>query len=118
MQRTKRVLLALLLVVRAYNSQICGAVMKVIRFLREVLSDYNGQGSWSRVGSAILIVALAYVIVKTRGVPENTDKVAYVVAALYGLNQLRNFAQKLSEARGVAIPENSQPAASPGAPGQ
>lgn len=64
-------------------------------FLREVLSE-NGQGSWSRVGSAAIVAAYAYTLLATRVVPERTDQVAYLLAALYGANQVKACTQWLA----------------------
>jgi len=46
--------------------------MRLLAFLREVLSE-DGQGSWSRVGGAIVVLALIYVMITTRSIPERTE---------------------------------------------
>jgi hypothetical protein len=74
------------------------AALALLRFLREVLSE-DGQGSWSRVGSAIVVAALAYVMVSTRGIPERTEELAWVLAALYGANQIGRLGQAFAEAQ-------------------
>lgn len=72
--------------------------LALLRFLREALSE-DGQGSWSRVGSAVVVASLAYVMVTTRAIPERTEELAFVLAALYGVNQLRAFGQWLAQNR-------------------
>jgi len=76
--------------------RINDAVLALLRFLREVLSE-DGQGNWSRVGSAIVVAALVYVMVSTRAIPERTEELAWVLAALYGANQLGRLGQVLAE---------------------
>ena len=73
-------------------------LMRLAGFLREVLSE-DGQGSWSRVGSAIVVAALVYVMIATRSIPERTEELAWVLAALYGANQLGRLGEGLGEAR-------------------
>lgn len=74
------------------------AVLSLLRFLREALSE-DGQGSWSRVGSAIVVAALVYVMISTRSVPDRTEDLAWVLAALYGANQLGRLGEVLAERR-------------------
>ncbi|MCI0622190.1 MAG: hypothetical protein L0387_11090 [Acidobacteria bacterium] len=74
------------------------ALKTFIGFLREVLSE-NGRGSWSRVGSAVVVAALVYVIVATRSIPERTEELAWVLAALYGANQLGRVAQSFADTK-------------------
>ncbi len=74
------------------------AILKLLRFLREALSE-DGQGSWSRVGSAIIVAALIYVMITTRSIPERTEELAWVLAALYVANQLKNVAQMIAQRR-------------------
>ena len=66
--------------------------------LREVRSE-GGQGSWSRVGSAIVVAALVYAMITTRSIPERTEELAWVLAALYGANQLGKFGKALAEVK-------------------
>jgi len=72
--------------------------MRLLVFLREVLSE-DGQGSWSRVGSTIVVDASVYVILSTRGIPERTEELAWVLAALYGANQLGRLGQGFASER-------------------
>jgi hypothetical protein len=74
------------------------AVLSLLRFLREALSE-DGQGSWSRVGSAIVVAALVYVMISTRTIPERTEELAWVLAALYGANQLGSLGHAFAERR-------------------
>ena len=60
--------------------RLSDAALTLLRFLREVLSE-DGQGSWSRVGSGIVVGALVYVMIATRSIPERTDEFAWVLAA-------------------------------------
>ena len=62
-------------------------VLCLVRVLREGLCE-DGHGSWLRVGSTSVVAALVYVINSTRGIPERTEELAWVLAALYGANQL------------------------------
>lgn len=59
----------------------------LVRFLPEVLSE-DGPGNWSRVRSAIAVAAQVFVIVATRSIPERTEELAWVLAALFGANQV------------------------------
>jgi hypothetical protein len=68
------------------------AVLSLLRFLREVLSE-EGKGSWSRTGSAIVVLAYAYVVVVTQSIPERSEELAFIIGALYGVNQLKAFGQ-------------------------
>lgn len=70
------------------------AILSLLRFLREALSE-DGHGSWSRVGSAVVVLGLLYVMVTTRTIPERTEELAWVIAALYGANQLGRFGETL-----------------------
>jgi len=78
--------------------RLSDAVLTLLRFLREVLSE-DGQGSWSRVGSGIVVGGLVYVMIATRSIPERTEELAWVLAALYGANQLSRLGEAFSEAR-------------------
>ena len=49
------------------------ALRAFVGFLREVLSE-NGVGSWSRVDSAVVVGARAYVIVSTGSIPERNRR--------------------------------------------
>jgi hypothetical protein len=73
-------------------------VLNLLRFLREALSE-DGQGSWSRVGSAIVVAGLVFVMVSTRSIPERTEELAWVLAALYGANQIGRLGQVLAQAQ-------------------
>ncbi len=73
--------------------------LRLMRFLREVLSE-DGQGSWSRVGSAVVVAALVFVMVTTRSIPERTEELAWVLGALYGANQLGRLGQAFAQGRG------------------
>lgn len=77
------------------------AVLSLLRFLREALSE-DGQGSWSRVGSAIVVLALVFVMVTTRSIPERTEELAWVLAALYGANQLARLGSSVAVVRQAA----------------
>jgi hypothetical protein len=79
-------------------TRLNNAVLALLRFLREALSE-DGQGSWSRVGSAIVVLALIYVMITTRSIPDRTEELAWVLAALYGANQLGRLGQAFTEAR-------------------
>jgi len=52
------------------------AVLSLLRFLGESLSE-DGQGSWSRLGGAIVVLALIYVMITTRRIPERTEQLAW-----------------------------------------
>jgi len=67
-------------------------------FMREVLSE-DGQGSWSRVGSAIVVAALVFVMITTRSIPERTEELGWVLAALYGANQLARVGEYMAQIR-------------------
>jgi hypothetical protein len=73
-------------------TRLNNAVLSLLRFLREALSE-DGQGSWSRVGSALVVAALVFVMISTRSIPERTEKLAWVLAALYGANQVGRLGQ-------------------------
>ena len=47
------------------------------------------------MGSAIVVAALVYVMITTRTIPERTEELAWVIAALYGANQLGRFGETL-----------------------
>ena len=51
------------------------------------------------MGSAIVVAALVYVMISTRGIPERTEELAYVLGALYGVNQLRRLGATIARAR-------------------
>ena len=74
------------------------AALSLLHFLREALSE-DGQGSWSRLGSAIVVAALVFVMISTRSIPERTEELAWVVAALYGANQLKRLGQAVVQTR-------------------
>ena len=73
-------------------------LLALLRLLREALSE-DSQGSWSRVGSATIVLAYAYTVVTTRAIPERTEELAFALAALYGVNQLKAFGQWLASDR-------------------
>ncbi len=79
------------------------AVLSLLRFLREALSE-DGQGSWSRVGSAVVVAALVFVMISTRSVPERTEELAWVLAALYGANQFARLGEALAELKQRKLP--------------
>ncbi len=68
----------------------------LVVFLGEVLSE-NGVGSLSRTASAVLVAGYTYVMVSTRSIPEHTEEVGWLLAALYGLNQLKVVAKGLAK---------------------
>ncbi|MCI0423567.1 MAG: hypothetical protein L0312_30835 [Acidobacteria bacterium] len=72
------------------------ALKAFVAFLREVLSE-NGVGSLSRTASAVLVAGYTYVMVSTRSVPEHTEQLAWVLAALYGANQLKGLGQTFTQ---------------------
>lgn len=74
------------------------AALSLLHFLREALSE-DGQGSWSRIGSAIVVAALIYVMISTRTIPERTEELAWVLAALYGANQLSRVGEAIAQMR-------------------
>ena len=74
------------------------AALSLLHFLREALSE-DGQGSWSRIGSAIVVAALIYVMISTRTIPERTEELAWVLAALYGANQLSRVGEPIAQMR-------------------
>lgn len=78
----------------AINAAVAGAV----KFVREVLSE-NGVGSLSRCASASLVAALVIVMLRTGNVPEHTEELAWVIAALYGANQIKNLGSAIARAR-------------------
>lgn len=59
----------------------------------------DGQGSWSRTGSAIIMLPYADIVLATRSIPERTEELAFVLAALYGVNQLNALGQWLAAGR-------------------
>ena len=71
-----------------------------MRLLREVLSQ-DGKRSWSRVGSAAVVAAVVYVVITTRSIPERTEELARVLAAVYGVNHLGRLGEGLALARQV-----------------
>ena len=72
--------------------------LHLVRFLREALSE-DGQGSWSRVGSAVVVGALVYVMITTHSIPERTEELAWVLAALYGANQIARLGETVAQIR-------------------
>lgn len=79
---------------KALLQTLKGYILALISFLREVLSE-DGKGSWSRTGSAVIVLAYAYIVVATRSIPERTEELAFVLAALYGVNQVKHVAGTL-----------------------
>jgi hypothetical protein len=59
----------------------------IILELRNVLRD-NGQASWARYGSLIVILTWCAVALHNKAIPERTEMVAILVGALYGVNTL------------------------------
>jgi len=74
------------------------AVLSLLRLLREALSE-DGQGSWSRRGSAIVVLGLIYVMITTPSIPKRTEELAWILAALYGANQLGRLGDAIAQAR-------------------
>lgn len=87
---------------RAANA-IGVALKTLVRELRDVLRD-NGCPSWSRYGSAAIVATWCYVAVRTRTIPEHTEMVGVILAALYGANQLPKIAQAIAQAKAAAAP--------------
>ena len=46
-----------------------------------------------------MLAALIYVMVTTRSIPQRTEELAWVLAALYGVNQLKHVADRLTQSR-------------------
>ena len=59
---------------------------------------WGAGGGRSRGGSALVVGALVYVMVATRSIPERTEELAWVLAALYGANQLKHVAASFGQA--------------------
>ena len=74
------------------------ALRAFVGFLREVLSE-NGVGSLSRTASAVLVGGYTYVMISTKVVPEHTEQLAWLLAALYGANQLKRLGQAITQTR-------------------
>ncbi len=82
------------------------ALKAFVGFLREVLSE-NGVGSLSRTASAVLVAGYTYVMVSTRSIPEHTEQLAWLLAALYGTNQLGRLGSTLVRDRTAKQREDS-----------
>jgi len=90
-----------------YMKRISDAVLSLLHFLREALSE-DGQGSWSRVGSAIVVTALVFVMISTCTIPERTEELAWDLAALYGANRLGRMGQSFAEISQRKLSASSQ----------
>jgi hypothetical protein len=86
-------------------------IPKLMLFLYGVLCD-RGTPSFSRSGSALLVVAYVYLMISTRRIPDNSEQFAFVIGVLYGSNQFKSaLAAKLgnpSGAPGTATPPAQQ----------
>jgi hypothetical protein len=69
----------------------------VKKFFKSVFSEANGNGSWSRVQSAIALVAVlswvTYLVVTTKALPDLTSATIFVSSS-YVANRLSRFLKK------------------------
>jgi uncharacterized membrane protein YoaK (UPF0700 family) len=87
----------------------------VLVFVAGFFRDHNDKPSMGRLATLIIVIALAKVMLHTGTVPDNSDKIAYVLAALFGANQLKLVAQALAKIKGNSDPApDSAPATAPG----
>jgi hypothetical protein len=70
--------------------------MKLFSFLKSVLSESDGTGSWSRVGSLLIVLStliwITHVVWKTHAIPDLGGATAFMTAGsgtMYGTNKLR-----------------------------
>ena len=69
-----------------------------IKFVRSVLSESDGTGSWSRCGSLLLALAtitwVSYVVCRTHAIPDLQGPAWFLTTgtgSLYGTNQLKSI---------------------------
>jgi hypothetical protein len=79
------------------------AIVGLFKWGMAVMSEADGTPSWARCGSAAIVTCWCLVFVRTQAVPDRTADVAFLIAALYGANQLKDAVVKYSEMR--AAPE-------------
>lgn len=70
--------------------QLKSSAVALVGFGRSVLSE-DGEGSWSRVGSAMVVTTWCAVFAWTRKVPDHSEGAAYMIGALYGMNQIKSL---------------------------
>lgn len=78
------------------------ALKAVVIELRDVLRDRGGHASWSRYGSLLVILTWCVVALKTKCIPANTELVAMLVGALYGVNTLPKIVEALGQVKAAA----------------
>jgi len=59
------------------------------------------------VGTLVYVGALAYVMIATRTIPERAEELAWVLAALYGANQLKQLGRLLVHPRPDSLPDRA-----------
>ncbi len=57
------------------------------------------------MGSAVVVAALVYVMIATPSIAERTEDLAWVLAALYGANQLGRLGHAFAEAQSKSTPK-------------
>ncbi len=78
--------------------------LRLVRFLRQCCLKWKGQLVTDRHRRGHR--RFAYIVVTTRSIPERTEELAYLLAALYGANQLRALGRQWL-ANGAAQPTAS-----------
>jgi len=79
--------------------------------LREILSEADGSGSYSRTTGFMIIVTvltlLVFIVVKTHAFPDMTGPTVFVTGGAgtgYGINQLKNIAAAAKSGTAVGTP--------------
>jgi hypothetical protein len=83
----------------------------LVKFLRSVFSESDGTGSWSRLGSLFLTVAIigwvTHVVLKTHAIPDLGGPAGFLAAgngSLYGTNQLKSIVSAITGKAAPAPP--------------
>jgi hypothetical protein len=88
-------------------------------FLRSVFSEADGTGSWSRIGSLLIVLAtlgwVTHVVWRTHSIPDLGGATAFLTAGagtMYGTNKLGSIMSAITGKGKDGVPA-SAPAAAP-----
>jgi len=88
--------------------------------LREILSEADGSGSYSRTTGFIIIMTvlalLVFIVVKTHAFPDMTGPTVFITGGAgtgYGINQIKNIVAAAKSGIAVGTSSPAQPTGAP-----
>lgn len=89
--------------VRATGRGICALVREWRDALRE-----DGVASGARWGSFLVLATWCFIAIYKKAIPERTEQTAWLIGALYGLNQLKQVGTAIAQAKQAATGQAGQ----------